>query len=65
MFKISQTVLRRYAQGASVRRNGHVEWSTPAILDESDYERVIENGRAKLYYFDSAIQKIKQKRGVG
>ena len=47
-----------------MKRNGRVEWGMPAILAESDYERVIENGRAKLYYYDSAIQKIKQKRGV-
>lgn len=67
--KISQTSLYAYTSGRQVKRGGRVEWTAPAILDESDnenigdYERVIENGRAKLYYFDSAIEKIRAKRG--
>ena len=60
--KISQTSLSAYTIGRESKRKGRVEWTTPAILAESDYERVIENGRAKLYYFDSAIEKIRQKR---
>ncbi len=70
MFGISQTTLSNYTVGGQVKRGGRVEWEMPAILVKSDeknigdYERVIENGRAKLYYYDSAIQKIKQKRGV-
>lgn len=62
--KISQTSLSNYTVGGTVKRKGRVEWQAPPLLDTTDYERVIENGRAKLYYFDSAIQKIKQKRGV-
>jgi hypothetical protein len=62
MLTISQTTLSNYTVGGQVKRNGRVEWGMPAILAESDYERVIENGRAKLYYFDSAIEKIRDKR---
>lgn len=66
--KISQTSLSGYTVGIQIKRKGRVEWTAPAILVESDngnigdYERVIENGRAKLYYFDSAIEKIRAKR---
>jgi hypothetical protein len=65
MLTISQTTLSNYTVGGQVKRNGRVEWQAPAILTRDvDFERVEENGRLKLYYFDSAIEKIKQKRGV-
>jgi len=56
--------LSQMRTGRTSMRKGEPEWSEPPLLDTTDYERVIENGRAKTYYFDSAIQKIKQKRGV-
>lgn len=56
--------LSQMRKGRISKRNGKTEWAEAPLLDSNDYEQVIENGRAKLYYFDSAIQKIKQKRGV-
>lgn len=61
---MSQSALSKHVGGTEVRRNGRVEWSAaPLLVEDADYTRVIENGRAKIYYADSAITKIKQKRG--
>ena len=62
MFKISGITLTGYKNGIKIRRKGRVEWVAPPLLEESDYEQVIENGRTKTYYFDSAIDKIRAKR---
>lgn len=64
MFGVTITVIRGYKNGKSVKRNGRVEWQTPAILDASDYEQVLENGRGQTYFFDSAVQKIRAKRST-
>ncbi len=54
--------LSQMRTGRTSTRKGKAEWSEPPLLDSSDYEQVIENGRAKTYYFDSAIEKIRAKR---
>lgn len=54
--------LSQMRTGRTSTRKGKAEWSEPPLLDSSDYEQVIENGRAKIYYFDSAIEKIRAKR---
>ena len=43
MFGVKSDTINGYRTGRSVRRNGRVEWTAPAILDTTDYERVIEN----------------------
>jgi hypothetical protein len=63
MTGVSGTRLSVFVAGRDVKRNGKVEWHEPALLNASDYERVIENGRAKIYYFESAVEKIRAKRG--
>ena len=61
----SEALLSNYKNGVKNRRNGRVEWTASPLLDASDYETIIENGRAKTYYFDSAIEKIRAKREKG
>lgn len=62
LFGVTIDTISQYKNGRNVRRNGRVEWAAPPLLEASDYEQVIENGRAKTYYFDSAVQKIRAKR---
>ena len=54
--------LSQMRKGRTSKRNGKSEWAEPPLLDSSDYEQVIENGRSKTYYFDSALEKIRTKR---
>jgi hypothetical protein len=60
--ELDRSTLLKYKNGVNSRRNGRVEWTAPPILADTDYEIVIENGRAKTYYFDSAIEKIRAER---
>lgn len=61
---VSNGRLSQYRSGREVVRNGKTEWNEPPFLDETDFERVIENGRAKIYYYETALQKIREKRSV-
>lgn len=54
--------LSQMRKGRTSKRNGKDEWAESPLLDSNDYEQVIENGRSKTYYFDSALEKIKTKR---
>jgi REP element-mobilizing transposase RayT len=56
---VSSARLIQYRTGREVKRKGKVEWKEAPILDESDYEQTVENGRVKMYYYDSALEKIR------
>ncbi len=56
---VSKARLIQYRTGREVKRGGKVEWYEAPILDESDFEQTVENGRVKMYYYDSALEKIR------
>jgi formylmethanofuran dehydrogenase subunit A len=51
--------LSQLRNGRTSKRKGKSEWTETPILDASDYEVVVENRRMRVYYFDSAVEKIK------
>jgi hypothetical protein len=59
---ITQPELTRAKNGQTVKRNGKIEWSKPALLDASDYEETIGNHRMRTYFYESAVEKIKNAR---
>lgn len=62
---VSKERLVQLKNGRNSRRNGRVEWSALPLLDSTDWEQVVENGRTKTYFFESAIEKIRAKIAGG
>jgi Lon protease-like protein len=56
---VSRARLIQYRTGREVKRKGKVEWKEAPILAKADYEQTVENGRNKIYYYDSALEKIR------
>ncbi|MBD1210642.1 MAG: hypothetical protein H9535_19600 [Ignavibacteria bacterium] len=56
---VSRVRLIQYRKGREVKRKGKVEWKEAPILAKADYEQTVENGRNKIYYYDSALEKIR------
>jgi hypothetical protein len=61
---ITKTRLTTLKNGRNVKRNGKVEWREPPLLSETDYETVIEKHRLRVYYFESAVEKIRAKNAM-
>lgn len=64
--EVSGAMLTNWRNGYSIKsKDKKKAWSVPAMLTAGiDYECVVENGRAKYYYFESALEILKRIKDI-